>query len=605
MTFGDFLILTNIILSLTSLIIIIGVYMAYKRTYILWFTMSFAIFPFIFLYSLVWPTRSSSDLGIVIYPISVIVIEIGMILAQRNLISSTRAGYGEEYTILLRDDIAVVRGYEKLSNHFISRIVPLIGTASIKELLENRIVNYPLLAGSFITAEERLNTRGIEDNIDNVEMNELSSAFYDLISSLAELYAAIVPWEQVIDELRDSAGEVIKTNIPLFEWVIPLVLFRTVLEPVLRRCHSDNLREIAILINRSDSVVRVLKNGKVSVQGIFLHYPEKNRISFLIHKFLYILDCTYVLLQQSMGTDTVNTLITKYFRKMPTDIKERLYGQGLIEKLPSGILEEEKITLMSREVLVSELVERQKKLEEAYRKLAEAELGKMKTTFLDVVAHELRTPLTSIKTYVDLMKNERLGSLTPLQKEKLTIMAKNVERLTNLINDMLEIPAIDVRELEFRQETFRVYEMVERLVAEYEELAKDKNLFLRNEVPAGLNIQGDRNLISKAFKNIVTNAIRYADSGGVTIVGYEEGNQTHISITDTGRGIAEDEIQSIFDPFYTGDTKDGGMGLGLSIVKSIIEVHGGTVWAESTIGKGATFHVVLSAGTSQKAGSIG
>jgi len=600
MIFDEFLILSNIILSLISLIIIIGVYISYKRTYILWFAMSFSIFPFILLYSLVWPTHSSSDLGIIIYPISVIVIEIGMILAQRYLILSTRAEYGEEYTILLRDDIAVVRGYGKLANRFISRMVPLIGTASIKELLESRIVKYPILVGSYITEEERLNTHAIEDRVGNEEMDELSLAFYDLISGLVELYAAIVPREQVIDELRDSVGEIIKTNSHLFEWFVPLVLFRTVLEPVLRRCHSDALREIAILINRSDSAVRVFKNGKVSIKKIFLQYPEKNRITFLIHKFLNILDSIYVLLQQSLGTDTINILITKCFRKMPTNIKELLYGKGLIEELPRGILEEEKITLMSREVLIDELVERRKKLEEAYRELAEAELGKMKTTFLDVVAHELRTPLTSIKTYVDLMKNERLGSLTPLQKEKLTIMAKNVERLTNLINDMLEIPAIDVRELEFRQETFEVSEMVEWLLAECKELAQDKNLFLHNEIPAGLIIKGDRNLICKVFKNIVTNAIQYTDCGGVIISGYEKGNQVHISVTDTGRGIAENEIKSIFYPFYTGVSSDGGMGLGLSIVKSIIEVHGGKIWAESALGKGSTFHTILPLGSGKK-----
>lgn len=601
MILGDLLVVANLVLSLVILLTILGVYMAYRRTYLLWFILSFAFFPFVFLYSLVWPMESASPLGIVIYPLSVMVIEVGMILAQKNLLSSMQAGHGEEYTMLLRDDVAVVRGYEQLANLFIRKIAPLIGTASIKELLESRIDDHPILAGSYIDIDERLNTRAIEEIIDKVGMEDLSLAFYDLLGGLIELYAAFVPWEQAIDELRDGVGEVIKSTAPLFEWVIPLVLFRAVLEPVLRKCRGEDLREIAILLNRSDSGVHVHKNGKLSVQDIIRQYPEQNRIGFLIRKFLHILDRTYLILQQSMGKEVVNAMITDNFRKMPTNIKERLYGEGLVEQLPPGILEEEKVTLMSREVLIEELVERRKKLEEAYRELAEAELGKLKTSFLDVVAHELRTPLTSIKTYVELMKKERLGNLTPLQKEKLDIMAKNVDRLTGLINDMLEIPTIDVRELELRKETFSVREAVEGVIADCQELADDKRLSIRVTMPPHLTLQGDRNLLSKAIKNLVVNAVRYTDQGGVTIDGHREGSWVHLTVADTGRGIPQDELERIFEPFYTGDNKNGGMGLGLSIVKNIVEVHGGTVWAESeSDGPGSTFHLLLPAGASHR-----
>jgi signal transduction histidine kinase len=504
-----------------------------------------------------------------------------------------RAGQGEEYTILLRDDIAVLRGYEQLSNQFISKIAPLIGTNSINDLLKNRINEYSLLAGSYISIDEFLDTRAIEEVIDKVDISDLSIAFYDLIAGLVELYSAFVPWEQAIDELRDGIGEVIKNNTPLFNWVIPLVLFRTVLEPVLRQCHSSDLQEISILLNRSNFGVFLYKNGKLSVKEILRQFPEKNRIDFLIDKFIQILDRIHPILRQSMGEDTVNALITNYFRKMPTNIKERIYGEGLVEQLPVGILEEEKITLMSREVLIDELIERRIKLEKAYQELAEAELGKIKTTFLDVIAHELRTPLTSIKTYVELLKNERLGDLTTLQKEKLDIMSKNVDRLTDLINDMLEIPTVDIRELEFRKETFELDKMVEQLIAECHELAKEKSIFLHHDIPAHLNLQGDRNLLEKAFKNIVTNAIRYTERGRITISAHQEGDQIHVLVIDTGQGIPEDELERIFDPFYTIDNQQGGMGLGLSIVKNIIEAHGGVVWATSTQGKGSIFHVKI------------
>jgi signal transduction histidine kinase len=282
---------------------------------------------------------------------------------------------------------------------------------------------------------------------------------------------------------------------------------------------------------------------------------------------------------------------------MPTNIKERLYGAGLVEQLPKGILEEEKVTLLSRERLIEELLNRRKKLEKAYRELAEAELGKMKTTFLDVIAHELRTPLTSIKTYVDLLKKEKLGDLSKIQKEKLDIMALNVERLTTLINDMLEIPSIDVRELELRKETFPVQMMILSIVRDCREIAEEKQQQFSIEVPEKLTLHGDRNLLGKAIKNILVNAIRYTPRGGrITISGREEGKQTHLTIVDTGPGINEDEIERVFEPFYTG-RKSGGMGLGLSIVKNIVEAHGGDVWAESSLKMGTTFHIRLARGT--------
>ena len=587
----------NLILSIIILALIFGVYLAYRRTYLLWFLMAFSIVPFLFAYSLVWHPTSQMKMGIVVYPISVIVIEIGILLAQKNLMISIKSGVGKEYKMLLRDDVAILRSYEQMANFFIGKIVPLIGTSSIKEVLEGCINKHPILAGSYIGVDERLNTKAMEEIVGKTKVEDVSLAFYDLLSGLVELYSAFVSWEKAVDELRLSIGKIMENNALIFEWIAPVILFRTVLEPVLRKCRPDGIREIAILANRSNSGMKISREGKIDISELYKQYPEKDRVGFIIRKFLDALYKMRPILQQSMGKDSMNSMITANFRKMPTDIKERLYGEGLVEKLPAGVLEEEKVTLMGREMLIEELVERRRKLEKAYRELAEAELGKMKATFLDVVAHELRTPLTSIKTYVELLRKEKLGRLTKVQKEKLDIMAKNVDKLTNLINDMLQIPSIDIKELELRKEKFPAKEVVDEVLDDCEELLQEKEHSVTVRVPATLSLQGDKNLLGKAIKNILVNAIRYTPAkGSIKISAKADGEKVHMKIADSGAGISEDEIGRIFDPFYTGDNKNGGMGLGLSIVKNIVESHGGKVWAESRVGKGSTFHLLLPGG---------
>jgi len=593
----DALSLINFFLSILILAFILGVYSAYRRTYLLWFAMSFSIVPFLFLYSLLWNPAEQFKMGIVVYPIAVIVIEIGMMVAQKNLISSVKSGVGEEYKMLLRDDVAILRSYEQLANFFVRKIAPLIGTGSITEVLDSCIDKYPILAGSYIGIDERLNAKAIAEILGKTRVEELSLAFYNLVSGLVELYSAFVPWEKAINELRDGIGKAMEKNALIFEWIAPIVLFRTVLEPVLRKCRSDDIKEIAILANRSNSGVKINRGGKIDISELYRQYPERGHVDFIIQKFVDMLKKMHPIIQQSMGEEAANSMITSNFRKMPTEIKERLYGEGLVEKLPRGILEEEKVTLMGREMLIEELVERRKKLEKAYRELAEAELGKMKATFLDVVAHELRTPLTSIKTYVELLKKERLGKLTDLQKEKLDIMSKNVDKLTNLINDMLQIPSIDAKELELRKEKFPAREMIDEVVNDCRELSDDKNQSVSIRVSKTLTVQGDKNLLEKAIKNVIVNAIRYTPNRGeIKISARADGEKVHMKISDTGPGIPEDEIERIFDPFYTGDNKNGGMGLGLSIVKNIVESHGGRVWAESKAGKGSTFHILLPGG---------
>ncbi|MCD6447467.1 MAG: HAMP domain-containing histidine kinase, partial [Thermoplasmata archaeon] len=325
------------------------------------------------------------------------------------------------------------------------------------------------------------------------------------------------------------------------------------------------------------------RKGEIKYHWIYRFDEEEREEKFveLLKKILAIFE----------NSEEIKKEITAFFRKLPENVKESIYRYEFIKKLPKGILDEEKIVLMSKERLIEELIDRQKKLEEAYERLAEAKLDKMKSSFIDIIAHEIKTPLTAIKTYVDLMRKEKLGKLTKLQKEKLEKVAKNIEKMTKLIDDMLQIPTIDAKELELRKELFEVKDIMEKIVDDVKEMAREKKQKISVDVEPGLTIFGDKNLIEKAIKNIVTNAIKYTpERGRISIRAAREGNYAHIQISDTGRGIEKSELDKIFEPFYS---RGGGAGLGLAIAKNVVESHGGKIWAESVVGKGSIFHIVL------------
>ncbi len=215
----------------------------------------------------------------------------------------------------------------------------------------------------------------------------------------------------------------------------------------------------------------------------------------------------------------------------------------------------------------------------------------MKSEFVDIIAHELKTPLTTIKTYTDLLRKEKLGPLNEVQREKLDRMEKNITRLTKLIDDMLQIPSIDAKELELRKELFPAREVMDAIVEDVGEIAREKRQKLTVETGADTIIFGDKNLIEKAIKNIVVNAVKYTpEKGSITLTAQREGDFTRISVVDTGRGIRSEDVEKIFEPFYS---LESGAGLGLSIAKNIVESHGGKIWVESTPGKGSQFHILL------------
>ena len=225
-------------------------------------------------------------------------------------------------------------------------------------------------------------------------------------------------------------------------------------------------------------------------------------------------------------------------------------------------------------------------------------LEDMRTEFIANVSHELRTPITSIRGFLETLLDGKIED-TVITRHFLEIMSKETERLTRLIDDLLNLSNIEERRVVHRWQSIQLTDTINRIVTMFRTQASDKKLDVITEVPPKLPvIQGDPDMLAQVLINLVDNAIKYTPSGGrITIrAGTTEGN-VKVEVEDTGIGIPPENLPRIFERFYRVDKARsrelGGIGMGLAIVKHIIRAHGGKAKVESEVGKGSTFIFTL------------
>ncbi|MBN1503671.1 MAG: GAF domain-containing protein [Candidatus Eisenbacteria bacterium] len=247
--------------------------------------------------------------------------------------------------------------------------------------------------------------------------------------------------------------------------------------------------------------------------------------------------------------------------------------------------------------LYRELAEHTKRVEEAAERMRE--LNELKSNFVSTVSHELRTPLTSIKAYVEtLMENVGAKNET-MQREFLTIIHEETERLARLIDAVLDLSQLESGTFRIKKEVFDIGQVVKNVVTMLRPMAEKKKLEVVLDVPdSSLLLEADKDLVKQVIVNLVGNAIKFTPvEGRVTLSVRLEGAVVKLIVQDTGVGIPGAEVDKIFDRFYQVDgsaaREYGGAGLGLAICKSIMEWHGGTIEVESEEGKGSKFITVF------------
>lgn len=230
----------------------------------------------------------------------------------------------------------------------------------------------------------------------------------------------------------------------------------------------------------------------------------------------------------------------------------------------------------------------------------ETEIDRMKTEFISTVSHELRTPLTSIRGFVDLILDGDVGPVPDEQREFLQLVSRNTVRLSNLINDLLDVEKIENSRIEMRKELVDVAVTLEHVTRTFQVVAQEKGLDLNLQIDGPMPyIAGDADRITQIFTNLLSNAVKYTKQGSIAVHARQEGQEIAVSVTDTGIGIGPDHLPNLFAKFYRVDTQYtrevGGAGLGLAITRAIAERHGGRIEVSSTAGEGSTFTVRLPA----------
>jgi len=221
-----------------------------------------------------------------------------------------------------------------------------------------------------------------------------------------------------------------------------------------------------------------------------------------------------------------------------------------------------------------------------------------KSQFVANMSHELRTPLAAVLGYAELMEE---GIYEPLGDKSLAALARirsNGKHLLGLINTVLDIAKIESGQFSLNLSEYALDSVVETVRVATESLAETKKLSLKTDVAKGLpHGLGDEQRLTQVLLNLVGNAIKFTDTGEVRITAMAMKGHFTVAVTDTGPGIPPEELKRVFEQFHQVDNSNtkakGGTGLGLAIAKQIVEMHGGRIWVESTLGKGATFQMEL------------
>lgn len=361
---------------------------------------------------------------------------------------------------------------------------------------------------------------------------------------------------------------------------------------------------LSILAGQAAAAIETARSTEAIIQA-------KNQIEAIINSII-----DGIVVTDSSGTVIlINPAFERIFRVSAEELKDRLLedvidNENLVElfnkKLP---LDEESI---SEEIELSSLLERAPRtlkasvsrvMNEKKEELGkvtllrdityEKEIDRMKSEFISTVSHELRTPLTSIKSFAEILLTYDEDKET--QKEFLTIINDESERLTRLINDVLDISKIESGRTEWKSEEADIEELIVSAVNSTSSLISKKNLQVELQIENGLpKIMVDRDKIIQVITNLLSNAIKFCQENlSINLNAYYKDGSLYVSVKDSGRGISPENHEKIFLKFCqiedTATGKPDGTGLGLPICKEIIKYHRGKIWVESELGKGSTF----------------
>lgn len=351
---------------------------------------------------------------------------------------------------------------------------------------------------------------------------------------------------------------------------------------------------IADLELKKEPYLKLIKQAKTISSLSLQDITHKENINKLFRVAHFVI--SPILLKEGdngflfVGTESTDTLLTEGYEELITILANQI-GQALEN---ARLFEK---TWIAQQELERKVEERTKELSEALEEIKQ--VSKRKTDFISAVSHELRTPLTSIKGYAAILLSEKLGQVPKAARERLDKINRHSDELTHLVNDLLDISRIESGKIIMKQEIQDLEDIVKAAIDLLAVQLKAKDIELDMYISKDtIQIKVDRSQIERAFINLIGNAIKFTpEKGKITIRTSLVDGFIQIDVSDTGIGIPPEAVNAIFDEFYRVDNPINqqvrGTGLGLSLVKHIVEAHKGKIWVKSKLGEGSTFSFTL------------
>ncbi len=346
--------------------------------------------------------------------------------------------------------------------------------------------------------------------------------------------------------------------------------------------------EVVHLVSGEDALLK-LENWPYDIMLLDYNLPKKNGLETLKEIKARNIEMPIVMITGQGDEQLAVTLIKEgAFDYLP---KKENYQDSVPLMIRKTMMEFR--AKLEREKLQKEIALKKEELEKTNAKLME--LDRMKSDFVANVVHELKTPLTIIKGNLDNINQGFAGEVQAKQKEILGDVFKVINRLSRLVNDLLDLSRIESGKMELNKEGLDIVALAGEVMKTFETLADGKKIGLAREFPErAVIVSADKDKLTQVFINLIGNAIKFTDKGSVTVKIIELQGEAQVEIQDTGPGIPHDQADKIFDKFVrvVAEKKEG-TGLGLPIAKDIIILHKGRIRVESESGKGSRFIFIM------------
>lgn len=499
--------------------------------------------------------------------------------------------------------------------------ITIEGEGEILSRINNNYINFISKFDNFYNAPSGTNETGERLEIYNEELLPKFTEIKNDIRELREINRQkMVNAQQNADNRANQAiiyTLVLALLVTVFSLIFAFYLTKQILRPIkelekgINEVAARNFQqkievasedEIGVLADEFNEMISKLQEyEKLNVKKLLIEKEKSEAVVNNLSNPLIVTDKDHKIV---LINETAKELFSLREEVIGTHFLEVIKADEIFEYIKNPEAKEEKTFLLKKNdkkrhyrISTKQVIDEDAEYQFTVTLLEDItrlkEIDNMKSEFVSTVSHEFRTPLTSMNMGLSMVINEDTGKLNEEQHELLEAAYEDVERLTELVNHLLDLSKIESGKIEMKFDKVDVNNLIEKTLNPFYKQAEEKNIELKfKHSTDNIFAYGDPSKISLVISNLVGNALRYADEGKIELSTKVKGRKVLVSVADNGPGISKEYQSKIFDKFVRADNnKDekSGTGLGLAIAKEIIIAHKGRIWLDSEKGKGSIF----------------